>query len=106
VLALPFDDIALPLLTVVVVDEVLLTVVETVFALAFDILVFERFALVLFAVSPPQAAPRAARPKSAESAIAFFMLKTFSCLTQRLILEIPPVGSFAPKLFLFLEQTK
>ena len=80
-LALAFD--ALPLLTVVVVDEVLLTVVETEFAF---MLVFERFMLVvLLAVSPPQAAPRAARPKSAESAIAFFMLKTFSCLTQRLI---------------------
>jgi hypothetical protein len=62
--------------------------------------------LVVFDVSPPQAAPRAAKPKSAESAIAFFILKSISCLSQRLILDLPPVGGFAPKLFLFLEQTK
>jgi hypothetical protein len=90
--------------TVVVVEDEFVTVVDVAFE--FIALVFERFAFVLFAVSPPQAAPRAARPNSAESAIAFFILKTISCLSQRLILDLPPSGSFAPKLFLFLEQTK
>lgn len=68
---------------VVVVEDELVTVVEVAFE--FETAVFVLFAVVLFAVSPPQAAPRAAKPKSAESAIAFFMLKTFSCLSQRLI---------------------
>jgi hypothetical protein len=90
--------------TVVVVEDEFVTVVDVAFE--FIALVFERFVLVLFAVSPPQAAPRAARPKSAESAIAFFILKTVSCLSQRLILDLPPSGGLAPKLFLFLEQTK
>lgn len=66
--------------TVVVVDDEFVTVVDVAFELT-----FERLTLVLFAVSPPQAAPRAAKPKTAESAIAFFILKTISCLTQRLI---------------------
>jgi hypothetical protein len=69
---------------VVVVEDELVTVVDVAFE--FEVmLVFDLLALVVFAVSPPQAAPRAAKPKSAESAIAFFMLKTISCLSQRLI---------------------
>ena len=67
---------------VVVVDDELVTVVETAFEFMF---VLDRLVLVLFAVSPPQAAPRAVKPKSAESAIAFFMSETISCLSQRLI---------------------
>ena len=52
----------------------------------FDVVVFDRFMLlVLFAVSPPQAMPKAAKLKSAESAIALFISKTISCLLQRLI---------------------
>jgi hypothetical protein len=67
-------ELVLPALlfeTVVVVEDVFATVVEAEFAF----MVFAaRLALALFvAVSPPQAAPNAARPKSAESAIAFFM---------------------------------
>ena len=69
---------------VVVVEDELVTVVDVAFEFAV-MLVFVLFALLVFAVSPPQAAPRAAKPKSAESAIAFFMLKTISCLSQRLI---------------------
>jgi hypothetical protein len=73
--------------TVVVLLFVAAAVFDTeVVALEFDIvLVLFALALALFAVSPPQAIPNALRPKSAESAIAFFMLKTFSCLLQRLI---------------------
>jgi|tagenome__1003787_1003787.scaffolds.fasta_scaffold18779143_1 hypothetical protein len=73
-----FDDGA-----VVVVEDELVTVVETAFE--FAEFMFERLVLVLLAVSPPHAAPIAAKPKSAESAIAFFILKTISCLSQRLI---------------------
>ena len=65
------DVVLLPLVfeTVVVVDDVFETVVELAFAF-----VFARLALALLAgVSPPQAAPKLAKPKSAESAIAFFM---------------------------------
>ena len=69
--------------TVVVVDDEFVTVVDVAFE--FNALVFERLVLVLLAVSPPQAAPRAAKPNTAESAIAFFILKTISCLSQRLI---------------------
>jgi hypothetical protein len=91
---------------VVEVDEVLVTVADVFDVEVFIMFEFERFVFVLFAVSPPQAAPRAARPKSAESAIAFFILKTISCLSQRLILRSAARGRFAPKLFLILEQTK
>jgi len=77
---------------VAIVDVVFVAVVAAVFVAIVDavlvvLAVFAGFALaaVLFAVSPPQAAPNAARPKNAESAIAFFMLKTFSCLLQRLV---------------------
>ena len=66
---------------VVVVEDEFVTVVEV----AFEFIVLAGLLAVLLAVSPPQAAPRAVKPKSAESAIAFFMLKTFSCLSQRLI---------------------
>ena len=66
---------------VVVVEDEFVTVVEV----AFEFIVLAGLFAVLLAVSPPQAAPRAVKPKSAESAIAFFMLKTFSCLSQRLI---------------------
>jgi len=69
--------------TDVVVDDEFVTVVDVAFE--FNALVFERLVLVLLAVSPPQAAPRAAKPNTAESAIAFFILKTISCLSQRLI---------------------
>jgi len=91
---------------VVVVDDVLLTVVEVAFAFMFEF-IFERlaFIFVLFAVSPPQAAPRAAKPKRAESAIAFFM-KKFLLSSSKINLDFLPEGSYAPKLFLFLEQTK
>ena len=94
--------------TDVVVPLVVEAVFETVTVEAeFDIVVFDLLALlVLLAVSPPQAMPKAAKPKSAESAIALFILKTFSCLLQRLILDFPPEGRLAPKLFLILEQTK
>src|SRR3954465_12893152 len=74
-----FDDGA-----VVVVDDELVTVVETAFEFA-EFMLVERLVFVLLAVSPPHAAPIAAKPKSAESAIAFFILKTISCLSQRLI---------------------
>ena len=69
--------------TVVVVEDEFVTVVDVAFE--FIAFVFERFVLVLLAVSPPQAAPRAAKPKSAESAIAFFILKLSPVFTQRLI---------------------
>jgi len=69
--------------TVVVVEDEFVTVVDVAFE--FVALVFERFVFVLLAVSPPQAAPRAAKPKSAESAIAFFILKLSPVFTQRLI---------------------
>jgi hypothetical protein len=68
---------------VFVVVAVFVAIVDAVFVV---LAVFAGLlALALFAVSPPQAIPKALRPKSAESAIAFFMLKTFSCLLQRLI---------------------
>jgi hypothetical protein len=69
---------------VVVVDDELVTVVETAFEFA-EFMLVERLVFVLLEVSPPHAAPIAAKPKSAESAIAFFILKTISCLSQRLI---------------------
>jgi len=85
-----------PEFALVVVVVVVVVVVE--FAFMFE---FVRFALlVLFAVSPPHAAPRAAKPNRAESAIVFFM-KKFSCLLQRLILDLLPEGSFAPNSFFF-----
>ena len=102
---LPFD---IPLaFEVVVVDDVFETVVEVAFEAFMFEFMFERFALlaVLFAVSPPQAAPRAAKPKRAESAIAFFM-KKFLLSSSKINLDFLPEGSYAPKLFLFLEQTK
>ena len=75
-----FETVVVPPLVVVAVFET--DVVEA----EFDVDVFDRFILVvLFAVSPPQATPKAAKPKSAESAIALFILKTISCLLQRLI---------------------
>jgi len=70
--------------TVVVVDDEFVTVVDVAFELIL-VFAFERLVLVLLAVSPPQAAPSAAKPNTAESAIAFFILKTISCLSQRLI---------------------
>ena len=78
-----FEGIEFDVGTVVVVDDEFVTVVDVAFE--FNALVFERLVLVLLAVSPPQAAPRAAKPNTAESAIAFFILKTISCLSQRLI---------------------
>jgi hypothetical protein len=89
--------------TVVVLPLVVEAVFDTdIVEAEFDVVLFDRFMLlVLFAVSPPQAAPNAAKPKSAESAIALFILKTISCLLQRLILDFPPEGRLAPKLFLF-----
>ena len=77
------DEFEFEVGTVVVVEDEFVTVVDVAFE--FIALVFERFVFVLFAVSPPQAAPRAARPKSAESAIAFFILKLSPVFTQRLI---------------------
>jgi hypothetical protein len=79
-----FDDGA----AVVEVDDEFVTVADEL--LVVIVFVFERLVLVLLAVSPPHAAPSAAKPKSAESAIAFFILKTISCLSQRLICRIPP----------------
>lgn len=76
-----FDDMFELDGAVVVVEDEFVTVVEV----AFEFIVLAGLFAVLLAVSPPQAAPRAVKPKSAESAIAFFMLKTFSCLSQRLI---------------------
>ena len=70
--------------TDVVVDDEFVTVVDVAFELIL-VFAFERLVLVLLAVSPPQAAARAAKPNTAESAIAFFILKTISCLSQRLI---------------------
>jgi hypothetical protein len=55
--------------TVVVVDDELVTVVDV----AFEFMVLAGLLAAVLAVSPPQAAPRAVKPKSAESAIAFFM---------------------------------
>jgi len=73
--------------TVVVLPLVVVAVFDTeVVALEFAVVVLVLLALfVAVLVSPPQAIPKALKPKSAESAIAFFMLKTFSCLLQRLI---------------------
>jgi len=72
--------------TVVVVEDELVTVVDVAFEFIALVLVFDvRFVLLLFDVSPPQAAPRAAKPKTAESAIAFFILKLSPVFTQRLI---------------------
>ena len=85
--------------TVVVVDDEFVTVVEVAFE--FIALVFERLVFVLLAVSPPQAAPRAAKPKSAESAIAFFILKLSPVFTQRLILDLPPLGGLPQNSFYF-----
>jgi hypothetical protein len=100
VLVVVFDA---PELAFVVVVVVVVTV--DVFALAF-MFEFVRFALlVLFAVSPPHAAPRAAKPKRAESAIVFFM-KKFLLSSTKINLRFSARGQFAPKLFLFLEQTK
>ena len=62
-----FDTVVVPPLVVVAVFD------TDVVALEFEVVVLARLVLVLFAVSPPQAAPNAANPKSAESAIAFFM---------------------------------
>ena len=70
--------------TDVVVDDEFVTVVDVAFELIL-VFAFERLVLALLAVSPPQAAPSAAKPNTAESAIAFFILKTISCLSQRLI---------------------
>ena len=81
--------------TVVVVEDELVTVVDVAFVLA------GLLAAVLVFVSPPQAAPSAAKPKTAESAIAFFMLKTISCLSQRLILDLPPLGGLPQNSFYF-----
>lgn len=53
--------------------------------------------VVLFAVSPPQAAPIAAKPKSAESAIAFFMFKNFLLSSSKINLRFSALGQFAPK---------
>jgi hypothetical protein len=88
---------------VVEVDDELVTVADE--FEVFIVLVFERFEFVLFAVSPPQAAPRAARPKSAESAIAFFICKLLLSFSK-INLRSAALGRIAPKLFLFLEQTK
>ena len=79
-----FEVIEFDVGTDVVVDDELVTVVDVAFE-AMLVFAFERLVLVLLAVSPPQAAPRAAKPNTAESAIAFFILKTISCLSQRLI---------------------
>ena len=80
---------------VVVVDDEFVTVVDVAFE--FIAFMFDRFVFVLLAVSPPQAIPRAVRPKSAESAIALFILKTISCLLQRLILRTTVQGRPCPK---------
>jgi hypothetical protein len=90
---------------VVEVDDELVTVADEFDVELFIMLVFERFVFVLFAVSPPQAAPRAARPKSAESAIAFFIFKLLLSFSK-INLRSAALGRIAPKLFLFLEQTK
>jgi hypothetical protein len=63
-------------LVVVVVVVVVVDVFE------FAVVVLDLFAGALLAVSPPQATPNAAKPKSAESAIAFFILKTVSYLLK------------------------
>jgi hypothetical protein len=99
---LPFDEFDTVMFEFAGAVVVVVVVVELAFAFIFELMFeFERFALlVLFAVSPPHAAPRAAKPKSAESAIVFFM-KKFSCLLQRLILDLLPEGSFAPNSFFF-----
>jgi hypothetical protein len=70
---------------VVVVFDVVVVVLAGAVVIVFAGAVFVLFAVLFAGVSPPQAIPSAVRPKSAESAIAFFMLKTFSCLLQRLI---------------------
>ena len=61
--------------TVVVLPLVVEAVFETeVVAAEFVVVVFALFVLaVLFAVSPPQAIPRAVKPKRADSAIIFFI---------------------------------
>jgi hypothetical protein len=89
--------------TVVVPPVVVVAVFETdVVEAEFDVIVFALFAVFdVFAVSPPHAMPKAARPKSAESAIALFIVKTISCLLQRLILDSLPKGRLAPNSFYF-----
>jgi hypothetical protein len=60
-----------PVLVVVDVDDEFVTV-----ALEFEVILVALFALFVDVLaSPPQAIPNADRPKSAESAIAFFMFK-------------------------------
>jgi hypothetical protein len=84
------------------VDVVVVVVVVVVLVLPFDAMFeFARLVLVVvFAVSPPHAAPRAAKPKSAESAIAFFMKKILLSSTK-INLRFSARGQFCPKLFLF-----
>ena len=89
---------------VVVVDDELVTVVDVAFE--FIALVFERLVFVLLAVSPPQAAPRAAKPRSAESAIAFFMLKTISCLYSKIDLRSSARRRFCPKTLSIFEANE
>jgi len=66
---------------VLALTEVLVVVLITVFALALRF----PFALPLLAAVSPQAIPIAPRPRTAESAITFFISR-FSCLLQRLLL--------------------
>ena len=80
------DDEAAVFETVVVLPFVVEAVFDTdIVELEFDMVLVLLALFVAVLVSPPQAIPKAVKPKSAESAIAFFMLKTFSCLLQRLI---------------------
>ena len=88
-----FEVVVVPLFDVAVFDVIVVAaeLVVVVFALL-------AFAVVLFAVSPPQATPKAARPRSAESAIAFFMLKTVSCSSSKINLRFYRLtGRYCPK---------
>jgi hypothetical protein len=63
---------------VLVVDELfaVLVVVDIVFVVLAEFVTRLALALALFAVSPPQAIPRAVRPKRADSVMIFFISKS------------------------------
>jgi hypothetical protein len=69
---------------VLVVEPVLVLIVDIVFVVLAVFAVLALFALALLAVSPPQAIPRAVKPKRPDSAMIFFIrisLPSFSKIT-------------------------
>jgi hypothetical protein len=123
VVVVEFDVVVLPLVEVVVV--VLLVVVPFVLVVDIGVLIgvdavvftiIELFALlaallaVLFAGASPQAMPRAPRPRTAESAIAFFILFRLLIFLKKIYLFIARTrlirhSRFSPRTLSFSEQT-